>query len=94
MQKGTDSCNGLSTNGVHENGQMHGGVNIEANIVASEDKSVHDDSLNWVAESLKFSVKQPVSQAEQLIALCFFLFSKVVFVIKVFCSLCCRLRQL
>ncbi|AEE76416.1 unnamed protein product [Arabidopsis thaliana] len=60
MQKGTDSCNGLSTNGVHENGQMHGGVNIEANIVASEDKSVHDDLLNWVAESLKFSVKQPV----------------------------------
>lgn len=75
MQKGTDSCNGLSTNGVHENGSMHGGVNIEANIVASEDKSVHDDSLNWVAESLKFSVKQPVSEAE-LITLCFFLLVK------------------
>lgn len=54
---------------------MHGGVNIEANIVASEDKSVHDDALNWVAESLKFSVKQPVSEAE-LIALGFFLLVK------------------
>ncbi|XP_010466275.1 PREDICTED: uncharacterized protein LOC104746489 [Camelina sativa] len=60
MQKGTDSCNGLLTNGVYENGHVHGGVNIEANIVASDDKSVPDDSLNWVAESLKFSVKQPV----------------------------------
>uniref|UniRef100_M4F3V2 Pentacotripeptide-repeat region of PRORP domain-containing protein n=1 Tax=Brassica campestris TaxID=3711 RepID=M4F3V2_BRACM len=38
---------------------LPGGVNIEANIVASEDKSGHDDTLNWVAESLKFSVKQP-----------------------------------
>ncbi|KAH0836921.1 hypothetical protein HID58_092448, partial [Brassica napus] len=35
---------------------LPGGVNIEANIVASEDKSGHDDTLNWVAESLKFSV--------------------------------------
>ncbi|EOA33082.1 hypothetical protein CARUB_v10016419mg [Capsella rubella] len=60
MQKGTDSCNRLPTNGVYENGHVLGGVNVEANIVASDDKSVHDDSLNWVAESLKFSVKQPV----------------------------------
>lgn len=47
-------------NGHHENGHLPGGVNIEANIVASEDKSGHDDTLSWVAESLKFSVKQPV----------------------------------
>lgn len=77
MQKETSSGIGLATNGVHENGHgdLPGGVNIEANIVASENKSVHDDSLNWVAESLKFSVKQPVSEAE-LIALCFRPFRK------------------
>uniref|UniRef100_A0A1J3FWM1 UHRF1-binding protein 1-like n=1 Tax=Noccaea caerulescens TaxID=107243 RepID=A0A1J3FWM1_NOCCA len=60
MQKGTSSCIGLPSNGVHENGHLPGGVNLEANIVASEDKTGHGDSLNWVAESLKFSVKQPV----------------------------------
>ncbi|ESQ47809.1 hypothetical protein EUTSA_v10019934mg [Eutrema salsugineum] len=60
MQKGTSSCIGLPSNGVHENGYLPGGINVEANIVASEDKSGHDDTLNWVAESLKFSVKQPV----------------------------------
>ncbi|CAN8258631.1 unnamed protein product [Cochlearia groenlandica] len=60
MQNGDSSCNGSPSNGVHENGHLPGGVNIEANIVASEDKSGVDDALNWVAESLKFSVKQPV----------------------------------
>lgn len=64
MQKGTSSCIGLPSNGVHENGHLPGGVNLEANIVASEDKTGHGDSLNWVAESLKFSVKQPVSETE------------------------------
>ena len=34
--------------------------------MASEDKSGHDDTLNWVAESLKFSVKQPVSETREL----------------------------
>ena len=58
MQKETNP------NGHHENGRLPGGVNIEANSVASEDKSGHDDTLSWVAESLKFSVKQPVSEAE------------------------------
>ncbi|KFK39389.1 hypothetical protein AALP_AA3G238800 [Arabis alpina] len=60
MQTETSSCISSLTNGVHENGHLPGGVNIEANIVASENKAGHDDPLNWVAESLKFSVKQPV----------------------------------
>uniref|UniRef100_A0A0D3CHX7 Pentatricopeptide repeat-containing protein n=1 Tax=Brassica oleracea var. oleracea TaxID=109376 RepID=A0A0D3CHX7_BRAOL len=50
-----------SVDSVNVSQYMAGGVNIEANIVASEDKSGHDDTLNWAAESLKFSVKQPVT---------------------------------
>ncbi|XP_010545568.1 PREDICTED: uncharacterized protein LOC104817894 [Tarenaya hassleriana] len=60
VQKLASTSNGFLANG-YDNGQKSGGINIEAHIAASvDDDSVHDDALNWVAESLKFSVRQPV----------------------------------
>ncbi|XP_023747885.1 uncharacterized protein LOC111896095 isoform X1 [Lactuca sativa] len=49
----------VPSNGHKERVEPHGGVDLEADIVLSEDDGVNG-VINWVVESLKFSVKHPV----------------------------------
>lgn len=38
------------------------GVNVEVELMASEDGVAVDSMTNWMVESLKFSVKEPVKR--------------------------------
>lgn len=49
----------LPVNGFKETVETSGGINLEARIVASED-TVDDETVKWIVENVKFSVKEPV----------------------------------
>ena len=49
----------LPANGIKENAETFGGINLELRMVIAED-SVYDEPAKWVVENLKFSVEQPV----------------------------------
>ena len=52
----------LSSNGFKETAETSGGVNLEARIVTSEN-NVDDETVKWIVENVKFSVKEPVSRS-------------------------------
>lgn len=49
----------LSSNGFKETAETSGGVNLEARIVTSEN-NVDDETVKWIVENVKFSVKEPI----------------------------------
>ncbi|XP_024027440.1 uncharacterized protein LOC21395142 [Morus notabilis] len=49
----------LPVNGFKETVETSGGINLEARIVASED-TVDDETVKWIVENVKFSVKEPI----------------------------------
>lgn len=46
-------------NGIKENAETSGGINLELRMVIAEDP-IYDEPAKWVVENLKFSVEQPV----------------------------------
>lgn len=46
-------------NGFKESFEILGGINLEVHMLISED-NVENETVNWVVENMKFSVKQPV----------------------------------
>ncbi|KAL0000941.1 hypothetical protein SO802_014722 [Lithocarpus litseifolius] len=49
----------LPANGIKENAETSGGINLELRMVISEDP-IYDEPAKWVVENLKFSVEQPI----------------------------------
>lgn len=49
----------LPANGIKENAETSGGINLELRMVIAEDP-IYDEPAKWVVENLKFSVEQPV----------------------------------
>lgn len=49
----------LPANGIKGTAETFGGINIEVQIVTSEN-DVDEEMVKWVIENVKFSVKQPV----------------------------------
>ncbi|KAL5548246.1 hypothetical protein UlMin_003477 [Ulmus minor] len=56
-QKGTHSAVSPA-NGIKEPVGTHGGINLEARIVATETNV--DEMVKWIVENVKFSVKEPI----------------------------------
>ncbi|KAG4161538.1 hypothetical protein ERO13_D01G060900v2 [Gossypium hirsutum] len=46
-------------NGFKESFEILGGINLEVHMLISED-NVENETVNWVVENMKFSVKQPI----------------------------------
>lgn len=57
-QKGIHSAV-LPANGIKGTTETFGGINLEVQIVTSED-NVDEEMAKWIVENVKFSVKQPV----------------------------------
>lgn len=49
----------LPANGIKENAETSGGINLELRMVIAEDP-IYDEPAKWVVENLKFSVEQPI----------------------------------
>ncbi|KAL4619211.1 hypothetical protein ACB092_06G063600 [Castanea dentata] len=49
----------LPANGIKDNAETSGGINLELRMVIAEDP-IYDDPTKWVVENLKFSVEQPI----------------------------------
>jgi len=64
VQKGIHQAD-LTTNGVREADMKEAGVNLEVQLVVSED-NFDDAGSNWMVENLKFSVEQPVTMSKSM----------------------------
>lgn len=49
----------LPANGIKENAETSGGINLELRMVIAEDP-IYGEPAKWAVENLKFSVEQPV----------------------------------
>lgn len=57
-QKGINSAISPA-NGIRETSETFGGINLEVQVVISED-NVDEEMVKWIVENVKLSVKQPV----------------------------------